>query len=347
MGNTGITLISQNMIIHIDISGSLTLQALISALTMARPDLREGELEYPSGDHQPPDAAGLDTPMPASYLQSYCPKWQHALGQVLKDLSAPEAEWQALSLFLRMLDSLGAPELFFTPLPLPGGDDSAFILTLLQRWQLPARPTSGGCQGHVPLALALLAALGTPSSQAPAFTIISTGRAAADAVVLLVGEASSNGKHRDEVAVLEANIDDLNPEIYQYCQQQLFAAGALDVLLIPVFMKKQRPGSLLHVVARPEDAEKLAAIIFTETSTLGIRVSQAKRFKLQRSQKTVYTAWGEVGVKLGWWQGRLLNVAPEYEDCYSLANKAGVPLKFVYQQAISQFWQEHSGEDNE
>jgi len=141
--------------------------------------------------------------------------------------------------------------------------------------------------------------------------------------------------------VLEANIDDQNPELYQDVLEALFAAGALDALLQPVQMKKQRPGVLLKVICRPEQAETLAAVVLAESSSLGVRLYHAARRMLERESVIVSVSGESVRVKLGYHQGQLRNVAPEYEDCRRIAICTGQPVKLIYQQAIAAFWQDN------
>ncbi len=141
--------------------------------------------------------------------------------------------------------------------------------------------------------------------------------------------------------MLEANIDDQNPELYQDVLDALFAAGALDALLQPVQMKKQRPGILLKVICRPEQAEALAALVLEQSSSLGVRLYYAARRMLDRQSVTISVGEGSVRVKLGYHQGQLQNVAPEYEDCRRIAKCTGVPVKLIYQQAIAAFWQDN------
>jgi uncharacterized protein (TIGR00299 family) protein len=131
------------------------------------------------------------------------------------------------------------------------------------------------------------------------------------------------------VAVIEANIDDLNPQVLAYSAERLLESGALDVTLEPIVMKKGRPGSLLRVIARPADRERLAQLIFAETSTLGVRVYAAERRVRPRSFAEVETPYGKVRVKVSS-EG---DFAPEYEDCRKLALEAGVALKVVIAEA--------------
>ena len=131
------------------------------------------------------------------------------------------------------------------------------------------------------------------------------------------------------VYVLEANIDDASPQVLGYALERLMASGALDASLEPIWMKKNRPGQLLRVVANPADRERLAAIIFAETPTLGVRITTADRLVLERETKQVATPWGPVTVKLA---GQ--HAAPEYEDCRRIAAEKGVPLREVMAAAL-------------
>jgi uncharacterized protein (DUF111 family) len=133
---------------------------------------------------------------------------------------------------------------------------------------------------------------------------------------------------------LETNIDDLNPELYEYVVERLFNAGALDVYLSPIQMKKNRPGILLWVLAQVADHERLSAVIFAETSTLGIRSYTVDRVALRRERKEVVTPYGTVGVKLAHQPDGHVRVAPEYEECKRLAQERNVPLRVVYEAAL-------------
>ncbi|MDW7651933.1 MAG: LarC family nickel insertion protein, partial [Bacillota bacterium] len=181
--------------------------------------------------------------------------------------------------------------------------------------------------------------------QRPAMTVLQTGYGAGkkdltipNLLRVTIGEAAETaGILREDAIVLEANIDDLNPEIYSYVTEQLFAAGALDVTLIPVQMKKNRPGVLLSVLVKPEQEEAAAHVLFRETSTLGVRRSRVEKLMLSRRHITVQTPYGPARVKIGEAGGRILNAAPEYEDCLSLAQKSGAPLKDIYSAVLSAY----------
>jgi hypothetical protein len=138
----------------------------------------------------------------------------------------------------------------------------------------------------------------------------------------------------DTVTVIEANIDDMNPQLFSYVQQKLLAAGALDAFAIPVQMKKGRPGLIFTVLAAPAQVEPLSRILLTETTTLGVRMRVEQRRILGREHVTVESSWGPIRVKLGLLQGEVVNCAPEFEDCRRIAEATGVPLKTVLQEAL-------------
>jgi len=151
---------------------------------------------------------------------------------------------------------------------------------------------------------------------------------------VLLGRAAENPKASERVTVIECEIDDMNPQIFGVVMEQLHAAGALDVFYTPVQMKKNRPGTLLTVVARPERKGEIADIIFRETTTIGLRHSEVARECLQRELVTVDTPLGAVRFKVARRDGRVVNAAPEFEDCARLAAAHNLPVKEV--QAIAQ-----------
>jgi pyridinium-3,5-bisthiocarboxylic acid mononucleotide nickel chelatase len=153
---------------------------------------------------------------------------------------------------------------------------------------------------------------------------------------LTLGEAAANPS-RDTVAVLEANLDDLSPQVLGYAMERLLAEGALDVFSVPVQMKKNRPGALLTVLTKPEDADRLTKLMFAETTTLGIRRRDEQRQILERRWESVETTWGRVRIKIANMNGMVSNYAPEYEDCRALAEAHHVPLKTVMEEAVRKF----------
>ncbi len=145
------------------------------------------------------------------------------------------------------------------------------------------------------------------------------------------------GIAEDRVAVLEANLDDLSPQVLAYAMERLLAEGALDVFSVPVQMKKNRPGALLTVLAKLEDEERLTKLIFAETSTLGVRRREEQRRVLGRRWETVKTTWGPVRIKIANLNGTVSNYAPEFEDCRALAEAHHVPLKKIMEEALRNF----------
>jgi uncharacterized protein (TIGR00299 family) protein len=141
------------------------------------------------------------------------------------------------------------------------------------------------------------------------------------------------------VTVLECEIDDMNPQIYGVLLDALYAAGALEVYYTPVQMKKNRPGTLLTVVAPPERRERLTQLVFRETTTIGLRYQELMRACLDRELVEVETAVGRVRVKIARQGAEVLNASPEFDDCARLAAERGLPVKQVHALAIQAYWQ--------
>jgi pyridinium-3,5-bisthiocarboxylic acid mononucleotide nickel chelatase len=139
----------------------------------------------------------------------------------------------------------------------------------------------------------------------------------------------------DTVAVLQTNLDDINSEILGRVMKLALAQGALDVFYTPIQMKKNRPGVLLSVLCGEADADKFSELILRETSAFGVRRYTSERRKLQREVKSVNTPYGQVAIKFGKLDGRIVQAAPEYESCKRLADQAGVPLKAIYEAAYA------------
>jgi uncharacterized protein (TIGR00299 family) protein len=160
-------------------------------------------------------------------------------------------------------------------------------------------------------------------------------------VRLTVGEAVSDAlvakTASETVTVLEANLDDLNPQVFGYVMDRLLGEGALDAFGMPVQMKKNRPGMLLTVLCKPEDTNKLTELIFTETTTLGVRRRNEIRQTLARRWEQVHTQWGDVRIKIASMNGTVTNYAPEYEDCRRIAEEHHVPLKTVMSHAVEAY----------
>jgi hypothetical protein len=152
---------------------------------------------------------------------------------------------------------------------------------------------------------------------------------------VLIGEADP--QHAHAVVVIEAEIDDMNPQIFGVLMDRLLADGALDVFYTSIQMKKNRPGTLVSIVAPPHARERLTAIVFRETTTIGVRFREMARECLQRETVTVQTPFGAVGIKLARRNGEVMNAAPEFEDCARLATTTGRPVKDVQAAAMKAF----------
>jgi pyridinium-3,5-bisthiocarboxylic acid mononucleotide nickel chelatase len=202
---------------------------------------------------------------------------------------------------------------------------------LLKGWPIYSRGPQ--IELTTPTGAALATTLSRAYGPAPAMTIAQIGYGAGDhdfkdhanVLRVMIG-VRTTATEATLVSVIEANIDDSSPQVLGYALERLLEAGALDASFSPLQMKKNRPGSLLRVIAKPEDQERLSAIIFAETSTLGLRIYSAERRVEQRDIVTVETQYGPVRIKVSG-HG---SFAPEYEDCRALAIKSGTPLPKVF-----------------
>jgi uncharacterized protein (DUF111 family) len=145
---------------------------------------------------------------------------------------------------------------------------------------------------------------------------------------VLIGETVDDGLIIETLSLLETNIDDLNPQVYEHVMQRLFEAGALDVTLTPIHMKKNRPAVTLSVLSQSEKAQTLIKIILSETTTLGVRQQTIERASMPRSIETVTTPYGPIRVKVARW-GDIDRAVPEYDDCRRAAEEHHVPLLTV------------------
>ncbi len=160
---------------------------------------------------------------------------------------------------------------------------------------------------------------------------------------LTIGESAQKDvplAQTEEITILEANVDDMTPQVFGYVMERALESGALDVFGAAVQMKKNRPGMQLTVLCRPEESSRLTKLIFTETTTLGVRMRQETRAVLARRHVSIRTRWGEVRMKLANLNGSVSNYAPEYEDCRKIAEQQQVPLKTVMQEAIKIYLEE-------
>src|SRR5580698_262293 len=249
-------------------------------------------------------------------------------------------------------EALGVDEIICSPLNVGGG----MVKCAHGTFPVPAPATvelladapvySSGIQAELvtPTGAAIVKTLASRFAAFPEMKIEKSGYGAGsrdfpghpNVVRLTVGEAPSTALAKtasETITVLEANLDDLNPQVFGYVMDRLLEEGALDAFGMPVQMKKNRPGMLLTVLCRPEDAGKLAQLIFTETTTRGVRRRDEMRQTLARRWENVGTPWGEVRIKIASMNGTVTNYAPEYEDCRRIAAEHHVPLKTVMQEA--------------
>jgi uncharacterized protein (TIGR00299 family) protein len=212
---------------------------------------------------------------------------------------------------------------------------------------LQGKPTySNGVQRELvtPTGAAIVATLCDTFGPQPAMSVASIGYGAGSADLegqpnvlrIMIGEAAEKvvPGFDEEISVIEANLDDMNPQIYGYFQEKALAAGALDVYTTPVQMKKNRPGTLLTLLCKPQDANALMSLIFAETTTFGARAYTAQRRTLPRESVNVHTQYGDVRIKLSRVNGHIQHVAPEFEDCRKLAVEKNVPLQRVISDAL-------------
>lgn len=249
------------------------------------------------------------------------------------------------------LNSLGADKIYSSPLHCGSG----FVRCAHGELPVPAPATLELLSGVPVYSRGIEAELLTPTGAAvlsalaefgplPSMTVSKSGYGAgkkelsiANLLRVIIGETAAPDTDylREETVILEANIDDMNPEFYSYISEKLFTAGALDVTLIPVQMKKGRPGVMLSVLAGQRQEKPLLEIIFSETTTLGIRRLTAEKLMLPRRLVSVQTAYGPVRVKIAEANNRIINAAPEYQDCRQLAEASGAPLKKIYSAAMA------------
>jgi len=253
-------------------------------------------------------------------------------------------------------ESLGVEEIVCSPLNVGGGTVKCAHGT----FPVPAPATvellkdapvySSGVQAELvtPTGAAIVKTLATRFAAFPEMKIEKSGYGAGsrdfpghpNVVRLTIGEAASRlaaNTSSETVTVLEANLDDLNPQVFGYMLDRLFEEGALDAFGVPVQMKKNRPGTLLTVLCKPEAASKLTQLIFSESTTLGVRRRDEVRQTLARRWENVRTQWGNIRIKIASMNGTVTNFAPEYEDCRTIAAENHVPLKTVMQEATQAY----------
>jgi pyridinium-3,5-bisthiocarboxylic acid mononucleotide nickel chelatase len=215
---------------------------------------------------------------------------------------------------------------------------------------LQGAPTySNGVQRELvtPTGAAIVATLCDSFGPQPPMTVSAIGYGAGTAdlegqpnvVRMMIGDSSEKvaSAGDEEISIIEANLDDMNPQIYGYVLEKALLAGALDVYTTALQMKKNRPGTLLTVLCRPEDTDTLMSLLFAETTTFGVRTHRAQRRALPREWVNVSTSYGSVRIKLSRSNGNILHVTPEYDDCRKLAVEKQVPLQQVISEALRSY----------
>jgi uncharacterized protein (TIGR00299 family) protein len=251
------------------------------------------------------------------------------------------------------LELLGVAEVYGSPVNVGGGTVGTAHGTLpvpapASVELLRGAPTySSGIEKELttPTGAAILSTLARGIGAQPPMRVAAVGYGAgtwdlpgqANVLRVMIGTAAGAGAADETLTMLETNLDDITPELVGWVTEQALAAGALDVFTTPVQMKKNRPGVLLSVLCAADAADRLAALLFRETTTLGVRSYAVRRRALERALENVETPWGAVAVKVARLNGAVLNAAPEYEDCARLARERGVPLKQVMAAAQAAF----------
>ena len=250
---------------------------------------------------------------------------------------------------LLALDTLDVDEICCSPVHLGTGEVQCQHGTL----PVPAPATvellqgvpvySQGLQTELttPTGAALISSMAQKFGPVPAMTVKAVGYGAGkkdlgdrpNVLRAILGETDVPDTETDLVAVLETTIDDMNPEQYPWVVERLFSAGARDVYLVPAICRQGRPGTSLVTICDTGLVDKVAGIILEETSSFGIRYRLESRLKLSRESREMETKWGKIRVKIGTMGGKIVSISPEFRDCRTVAEREGVPLKIVYEEA--------------
>ncbi|MDP6625963.1 MAG: nickel pincer cofactor biosynthesis protein LarC, partial [Nitrospinota bacterium] len=204
---------------------------------------------------------------------------------------------------------------------------------------------SSGIQQELttPTGAAIITTMAEEFGPMPEFKIERVGYGAGDtdlkeipnALRIISGETSSESLSEEDIFVLETNIDDMNPEFYDIVIEKLFQAGAVDVFLTPIIMKKNRPAIKLSVLTQKQNVKALANEVLKNTTSFGIRFYPVERVMLEREFKEIETGFGKVKVKIGKRDGEIFHISPEYEQCKEISKKQGIPIKKVYEEIQS------------
>ena len=253
-----------------------------------------------------------------------------------------------------LLDNLKIDRVVCSPLPMGHG----FIECAHGTIPLPAPAVMEVLRGipvynvnvegelDTPTGAAIVKTLATEFGQMPSMSVNSTGYGSGkkrfgnrpNLLRVVIGEETSTFSAEDTVVLIEANIDDMNPQFFDPAMETLFANGALDVFHEPITMKKGRPATRLTVIGKPTDVAHLSEVIFRKTSTIGVRYQEMKRYCLDRRWETVETVHGAVRIKLGILRGEVVNVMPEFEDVKSIAVASGQSVQLVSDAARASYF---------
>ncbi|MFO7946936.1 MAG: nickel pincer cofactor biosynthesis protein LarC [Armatimonadota bacterium] len=246
-------------------------------------------------------------------------------------------------------DLLGVQKIYSSPIPLAHGFvDTAHgrlavpvpaVVEILKG--IPTRPLDVDGETVTPTGAAIAVTLAESFGPPPEMTLAASGFGAghkdfpegANLLRIMVGERQETSGTGDTQVLIEANIDDMNPELYEPVRQAVFGAGAVDCWFEPIYMKKNRPAVKLSALAAPEQKEAVAEAILRHSTTFGVRMTTTDRFCLDREIQQAHTPYGSVGMKVGRLDGSVVTVTPEFDDCVERASEAGVSVRLVYQAA--------------
>jgi uncharacterized protein (TIGR00299 family) protein len=209
---------------------------------------------------------------------------------------------------------------------------------------IPSKKGGVDFEATTPTGAAILSALGNVYDTPVPFRILKTAYGIGhkdhpevpNLLRVFLGETVENSEPGHEAVMLECNIDDMNPEFYEHVSDKLFSSGASDVFLTSIIMKKGRPGIVLSVICEKEKTDKLKEIIFTESTTLGIRTITFRKDTLSRNFETVDTSFGKVTFKRSFYKGREVSCKPESDDCRRIASDRGLPVKEVFARLVEE-----------
>jgi pyridinium-3,5-bisthiocarboxylic acid mononucleotide nickel chelatase len=252
------------------------------------------------------------------------------------------------------IKALEIKEIYSSPLPLGKG----FVKCAHGILPLPAPATlellkniptySGGMESEMvtPTGAAIISTLTKDFGERPLMKIEKIGYGAGEREFSIpnllrvsIGEKILSNKDlmdgyvHDEALLIETNIDDMNPEFYDYIMDKLFSQGALDVFLTPIQMKKNRPAQMFSIIVYEQNLKEILKVLFSESTTLGVRIKEVKRLKLTQQNFIAETKYGKIKVKVGIFKEDIKTIAPEYQDCHKIAQQYQVPLKEIYEEA--------------